>query len=48
VAEFVDKPAVLERLRAMDVDFAQGYLLHEPAPIGELIEAAESPTVSLS
>ena len=39
VAEFVDKPAVLERLHAMGVDFAQGYLLHEPAPIGELIEA---------
>jgi EAL domain-containing protein (putative c-di-GMP-specific phosphodiesterase class I) len=40
VAEFVDKAAVLERLRAMDVDFAQGYLLHEPAPIGELISPA--------
>ena len=39
VAEFVDKPAVLERLHAMGVDFAQGYLLHEPAPIGQLIEA---------
>ena len=38
VAEFVDKPAVLARLHAMGVDFAQGYLLHEPAPIGELIE----------
>jgi len=38
VAEFVDKPAVLERLHEMDVDFAQGYLLHEPAPIDELIE----------
>ncbi|MEP6504398.1 MAG: EAL domain-containing protein, partial [Betaproteobacteria bacterium] len=33
VAEFVDKPAVLERLQAMDIDYAQGYLLHEPAPI---------------
>ena len=46
VAEFVDRPrAVLARLRAMDVDFAQGYLLHEPAPISELIEpvAALSP-----
>jgi EAL domain-containing protein (putative c-di-GMP-specific phosphodiesterase class I) len=37
VAEFVDKPAVLERLHAMGVDFAQGYLLHEPAPIDELV-----------
>ncbi|HEX7639565.1 MAG TPA: EAL domain-containing protein, partial [Burkholderiaceae bacterium] len=36
VAEFVDKPEVLERLRAMGVDYAQGYLLHEPAPIDEL------------
>jgi EAL domain-containing protein (putative c-di-GMP-specific phosphodiesterase class I) len=38
VAEFVDKPAVLERLHAMGVDFAQGFLMHEPAPIDELIE----------
>ncbi|MGN6525871.1 MAG: EAL domain-containing protein [Burkholderiaceae bacterium] len=37
VAEFVDKPSVLERLRALDVDFAQGFLLHRPAPIGELV-----------
>ena len=37
VAEFVDKAPVLERLHAMGVDFAQGYLLHEPAPIDELI-----------
>ena len=41
VAEFVDKPAVLERLLAMDIDFAQGYLLHAPAPIAELVAAAE-------
>ena len=31
-------PAVLERLHAMGVDFAQGFLMHEPAPIDELIE----------
>ncbi len=40
VAEFVDKPAVLQRLRAMDVDFAQGYLLHEPEPIDALTAGA--------
>jgi len=40
VAEFVDKPEVLERLHAMGIDFAQGFLLHEPAPIEELIEPA--------
>ncbi|MEO5690478.1 MAG: EAL domain-containing protein [Burkholderiaceae bacterium] len=43
VAEFVDKPAVLARLKAMDVDFAQGFLLHEPAPIGELIAPLVAP-----
>ena len=48
VSEFVDKPAVLQRLHEMDVDFAQGYLLHEPAPIGDLIRPAESLTVSIS
>jgi len=38
VAEFVDHPAVLTRLVEMGVDYAQGYLLHRPAPIGELLE----------
>ncbi len=37
VAEFVDQPAVLERLRVIGVDFVQGYLLHRPAPIDELL-----------
>ena len=40
VAEFVDKPQVLDKLKAMDVDFAQGYLLHLPGPIDQLIDAA--------
>ena len=44
VAEFVDKPAVLERLYAMGIDFAQGYLMHEPAPIDELIEPVAAVT----
>jgi diguanylate cyclase (GGDEF)-like protein/PAS domain S-box-containing protein len=38
VAEFVDQPPILARLREMGVDFAQGYLLHRPAPIGELLQ----------
>jgi len=32
VAEFIDSPATLEQVRALGVDFAQGYLLHEPEP----------------
>ena len=37
VAVSVDKPAVLERLRGIGIDFAQGFLLHRPSPIDELL-----------
>ncbi|MFN7213219.1 MAG: EAL domain-containing protein, partial [Lysobacteraceae bacterium] len=33
VAEFVDRPEVLARVRQMGVDHAQGYLLHRPEPL---------------
>jgi diguanylate cyclase (GGDEF)-like protein/PAS domain S-box-containing protein len=36
VAEFVDRPAVMERLRAIGIDFAQGYLLHQPVAVEKL------------
>lgn len=36
VAEYVDKPQVLARLKTLGVDFAQGFLLHLPAPIENL------------
>ncbi len=36
VAEFVTSPAVLEVVRALGVDYAQGYALHTPEPIGQL------------
>jgi EAL domain-containing protein (putative c-di-GMP-specific phosphodiesterase class I) len=39
VAKSVDRPEVLARLREMGVDFAQGFLLHRPAPIDELLRA---------
>jgi len=32
VAEFVESEAILERLRRIGVDYAQGYALHEPEP----------------
>jgi diguanylate cyclase (GGDEF)-like protein len=38
VAEFVDRPEVLAKLRAIGVDYAQGFLLHRPAPLDELLE----------
>ena len=40
VAEFVDQPAVLQRLREIGVDYAQGFLIHRPAPIDELLGSA--------
>jgi len=40
IAEFVDNHAVMERLRAMGVDYAQGYLIHKPAPIDDLLSCA--------
>jgi diguanylate cyclase (GGDEF)-like protein/PAS domain S-box-containing protein len=39
VAEFVERPAVLERLRAIGIDYAQGYLIHRPEPINGLLQA---------
>lgn len=37
IAEFVDNPAVLERLRVIGVHFAQGFLIHRPEPIEHLL-----------
>ncbi len=37
IAEFVDSPAVLERLRKIGVHFAQGFLIHKPEPIEHLL-----------
>ncbi len=37
VAEFVDSPAVLARLREIGVNYSQGFLQHEPMPLTELI-----------
>jgi diguanylate cyclase (GGDEF)-like protein/PAS domain S-box-containing protein len=39
VAEFVENDAVLQRLHSIGIDFAQGFLMHRPAPIVELLEA---------
>jgi len=39
VAEFVDRPEVLARVREIGVDYAQGFLLHRPKPIENLFGA---------
>lgn len=47
VAEFVDKPEILARLRTIGADYVQGYLLHKPEPIESVIarNAQTVPTV---
>ncbi|MFT5535583.1 MAG: diguanylate cyclase (GGDEF)-like protein/PAS domain S-box-containing protein, partial [Candidatus Paceibacteria bacterium] len=40
VAEFVDRPEVLARVREIGIDYAQGFLLHVPEPIENLFGAA--------
>ena len=37
IAEFVENEAILDRLRAIGVDYAQGYGIGRPRPIDELI-----------
>ncbi|PZQ76481.1 MAG: hypothetical protein DI563_06900 [Variovorax paradoxus] len=39
VAEFVDRPAVLARVKEIGIDFAQGYLVHRPEPLEALLRA---------
>ena len=42
VAECVEDAEVLQRLREIGVDFAQGHLIHRPEPLALLLEAAAS------
>ena len=36
IAEFVENPAILDKLRAIGVDYAQGYGIAEPRPLEEI------------
>jgi diguanylate cyclase len=42
VAEFVDRAEVLQKLREMGIDFAQGFLLHRPEPLRHLLREPQS------
>ena len=39
IAEFVETQEVLDELRALGIDAAQGYLIHRPQPLVELMQA---------
>ena len=36
VAEYVESPEILERLREIGVDYAQGFSIHKPVPMTQL------------
>ncbi|HXN10643.1 MAG TPA: EAL domain-containing protein, partial [Steroidobacteraceae bacterium] len=40
VAEFVDSPRILQKVRDMGIHFAQGFALHRPVPLSELLGSA--------
>lgn len=42
VAEFVDRPEILARVRHIGVDYAQGFLLHRPEPVEALLARTDS------
>ena len=37
VAEYVESPAILDKLREIGVDYAQGYAIHKPCRIDQLL-----------
>jgi diguanylate cyclase (GGDEF)-like protein/PAS domain S-box-containing protein len=37
VAEFVDRPDVLEKVKSLGINYAQGFFLHKPEKIGNLL-----------
>ena len=47
IAEFVEDEATLEKLREMTIDFGQGYCIHRPQPMEEILESAKLPVQKL-
>jgi EAL domain-containing protein (putative c-di-GMP-specific phosphodiesterase class I) len=37
VAEYVETPMILSKLREIGVDYAQGYVIHKPCPIDQIL-----------
>jgi EAL domain-containing protein (putative c-di-GMP-specific phosphodiesterase class I) len=43
VAECVDRPEVLQRVRELGIDYAQGFLLHKPEPLQDVLGVSAAP-----
>jgi EAL domain-containing protein (putative c-di-GMP-specific phosphodiesterase class I) len=37
IAEYVENDAILEKLRELGVDYAQGYGIHKPCPMEQCL-----------
>lgn len=46
VAEYVESEEILEKLRTIGVDYVQGYALHKPIPLDQLVLDADPPEVA--
>lgn len=46
VAEFVENPAILEKVKTLGVDFAQGYAMGKPRPWDEAVRVSSVSTAS--
>ena len=45
IAEFVENDAILERLKTLGVDYAQGYGIGKPVPLDELLLTFNNPII---
>jgi len=48
VAEFVENDAIVDLLKNIGVDFAQGYGIHEPAPLNELLTPLSGQRITIA
>ncbi len=47
VAEWVETPQILEKLIALGVDYAQGYAIHKPVRLAELVATRATPMAAV-